>query len=68
MMAQYSTPRWVTTNTSFANCRSEALQKLRMFADEWSQGNPEEPQTEQALEELISIIDKWKFLKHPYNP
>jgi len=50
----------------FEAATAEALVLLRRAADEWAQGNPEEPATEAVLEGLLRVFEKERFLRRPF--
>jgi hypothetical protein len=50
----------------FEAATAEALALLQRAADEWAQGNPEEPATASVLEDLLRIFEKEHFLRRPF--
>jgi hypothetical protein len=49
----------------FQACTDAALELLRKAADEWAEGNPEEPATERVLGDILRILEKERFLRRP---
>jgi len=51
----------------FDRCMEDARRLLRTAADNWAQGNPEEPPTEEVLNKIVDVFANEKFLKRPYG-
>jgi hypothetical protein len=50
----------------FEAATAAALELLRRAADEWAEGSPEEPSTEDVLSQILRIFEKEKFLRRPF--
>ena len=50
----------------FEEATREALEALRRAADEWAEGNPEQPATEEVLRRVLQPFFDRKFLRRPF--
>jgi hypothetical protein len=50
----------------FDEAQREALEILQRAADEWAQGNPEEPSTRSVLDRVLKPFLDRKFLRRPF--
>jgi hypothetical protein len=50
----------------FERCQAEALQILKRAADEWAEGHPEQPATEDILRDILRVFEREKFLRRPF--
>ena len=47
----------------FERCVEEANAVLRKAGDQWALGHPEQPPTEEVLEQIIRIFEHERFLR-----
>jgi hypothetical protein len=68
-MAQYQDPggRHKHLVVNFEDCEREALLLLIKAADEWAEGNPEQPPTKEVLDNVLHVFAKRGFLRRPYG-
>ena len=50
----------------FDEAMREAIAALRVAADEWALGNPEQPSTDVVLEKVLDPFFERRFLRRPY--
>ena len=50
----------------FEEATREALETLRHTADQWAEGDPEEPATRDVLARVLQPFFDRKFLRRPY--
>ena len=66
-MAQYRGVYSTDPGPRYERAFEAAHAILRKAADEWSEGNPEDPPTEEILGQVLDIFIKSKFLRRPFG-
>ena len=51
----------------FDDCLRDAHRLLMQAADEWAEGNPEEPPTMKVLNDILDVFVDRKLLTRPYG-
>jgi hypothetical protein len=66
-MAQYRPVFSTDPGPRYERALEAAHGILKKAADDWSEGNPEDPPTEEVLRKLLDVFIKAKFLRLPFG-
>lgn len=50
----------------FEEATRDALETLRRAADEWAEGDPEQPATQDVLRQVLQPFIRRRFLRRPF--
>jgi hypothetical protein len=66
-MAQTLGRHWNEEGSRFDTCKQDAARILAKAANEWSEGDPLEPDPTEIVEKMLAIFVDANFLHPPYG-
>lgn len=66
-MAQFSPLYDGDPGPRFQRCCDDAREILQRAADQWALGHPEQPPTDEVLEEILRVFEREHFLRRGFN-